>query len=242
MPLNEWMVAVVVQHMSHDWLFVTPWTAAHQASLSFTISQSLLRFMFTESVMLSNHLILCWPLLSPSILPSIRIFYNESALHIRWPKYWSFSFSISHSNEYSGLTSFRIALIDLLAVQGTLKSLLQHHHNLKALILWCSAFFMAQLSHLYMTIRIFVSKVMFLLFNMLSRFVIPGGGHDNPLQYYCLENPMEREAWQATVCGVTQSQTRLKRLSTHARSVCYSFPSKKEASFNLMAAINICII
>ena len=174
------MVAVVVQPLSHDWLFVTPWTAAHQASLFFTISQSLLRFMFTESVMLSNHLILCWPLLSPSIFLSIRIFYNESALHIRWPKCWSFSFSINHSNEYSGLTSFRIALFDLLAVQGTLKSLLQHHHNLKALILWCSAFFMVQLSHLYMTtgktigltVQIFVSKMRCLLFNMLYRFVI----------------------------------------------------------------------
>ena len=240
MPLNDRMVAVV-QSRSRDWLFVTPWTAAHQASLSF--SQSLLRFMFTESVMLSNHLILCWPLLlSPSIFPSIRIFYNELALHIRRPKCWSFSFSISHSNEYSGLTSFRIALFDLLAVQGTLKSLLQHHYNSKALILWCSAFFMVQLSHLYMTIWILVSKVMFLLFNMLSRFVIPGGGHDNPLQYSCLENPMERGAWQATVCSVTQSRTRLKWLSMHACSVCYSFPSKQEASFNFMASINLCIV
>ena len=190
MPLNDRMVAVV-QSLSRDWLFVTPWTAAHQATLSFTISQNLLRFMFTESVMLSNHLILCWPLLSPSIFPSIRIFYNELALHIRWPKCWSFSFSISHSNEYSGLTSFRIALFHLLAVKGTLKSLLQHHYNSKALILWCSAFFIVQLSHLYMTIWIFVSKVMFLLFNMLSMFVIPGGGHDNPLQYSCLENRMD---------------------------------------------------
>ena len=127
-------VVVAVQLLNHVQLSATPWPAAHQASLSF--SQSLLRFMFTESVMLSNHLILCWPLLlSPSIFPSIRIFYNELALHIRRPKCWSFSFSISHSNEYSGLTSFRIALFDLLAVQGTLKSLLQHHYNSKALIL-----------------------------------------------------------------------------------------------------------
>ena len=177
MPLKDRMVAVVVQSMSRDWLFVTPWTAAHQASLSSTISQSLLRFTFSESVMLSHHLILCWPLLlSPSIFPSIKILYNESALHIRWSKCWSFSFGISHSNQYLGLTSFRIALFDLLAVQGTLKSLLQHHHNSKTLILWCWAFLTVQLSHLYMTIWIFVSKVMFLLFNMLSRFVIPGQG------------------------------------------------------------------
>ena len=128
----------------------------------------------------SNHLILCHPLLlPPSIFPSIRVFSNESALCIRWPKYWSFSFSISPSNEYSGLISFRIDWFDLLAVQQTLKCLLQHH-NLKASILWCSAFFMVQLSHPYMTtgkiiawtIQTFVSKVMSLLFNMLSRFVI----------------------------------------------------------------------
>ena len=164
MPLNDRMVAVV-QSLSRDWLFVTPWTAAHQASLSFTISQNLLRFMFTESVMLSNHLILCWPLLlSPSIFPSIRIFYNELALHIRWPKCWSFSFSISHSNEYSGLTSFRIALFHLLAVKGTLKSLLQHHSS-KASIIRCSAFFTVQLSHPYMT----TGKTMLLLLSHFSR-------------------------------------------------------------------------
>ena len=116
-------------------LFATSWTAAHQASLSFTISQSLLKLMSTESVMPSNHFILCHSnILLPSIFSSIRVFSNESALHIRWPKYWSFSFSISPSNEYSGLISFRIDWFDLLAVQGTLKSLLQHH-NLKALIL-----------------------------------------------------------------------------------------------------------
>ena len=123
----------------------------HQASLSFTFSQSLLKLMSIESVMSSNHLILCHPLLPlPSIFPSIRVFSNESALRIRWPKYWSFSFSISPSSEYSGLMSFRMDWLDFLAVQGTLKSLLQHHSS-KASILRCSAFFMVQLSHPYMT-------------------------------------------------------------------------------------------
>ena len=128
----------------------TAWTAAHQASLSITSSQSLLKLMSIELVRASNHLILCHPLLPlPSIFPSIRVFSNESALHIRWPKYWSFSFSISPSNEYSGLISFRMDWLYLLAVQGTLKSLLQHHIS-KASIL-CSAFFIVQLSHPYMT-------------------------------------------------------------------------------------------
>ena len=129
----------------------TPWTAAQQASFSMTNSQSLLKLMSIESVMPSNHHILCRSLLfPPSIFPSIRVFSNESALCIRWPKYWSFSLSISPSNEYSGLISFRMDWLDLLAVQGTLKSLLQHHSS-KASILWCSAFFMVQLSHPYMT-------------------------------------------------------------------------------------------
>ena len=133
-------MVVVVQLLSHVQLFVTPWTTAHQASLSFTISWSLLKLMFTESVMPPKHLILCHPLLlPPSICPSIRVFSSESALHIRWPKYWSFSFSISPSNEHSGLISFRIDWFDL-GVQGTLKSLLQHHSS-KASILRCSAFF-----------------------------------------------------------------------------------------------------
>ena len=128
---------------------MTPWTAALQASLSITNSQSLLKLMSIESVMPSNHLILCHPLLlPPSIFPSIRVFSNESLLHIRWPKYWIFSFNISPSNECSGLISFRIDWLDLLAVQGTLKSLLQHHSS-KASILWCSAFFILQLSHPY---------------------------------------------------------------------------------------------
>ena len=128
-----------------------PWTVAHQSSLSITNSRSLLKLISIESVMPSNHLILCHPLLLlPSVFPSIRIFSNESALRIRWPKYWSFSFSISLSNQYSGLISFRIDWFDFLAFQGTLKRLLQHH-NLKALILQCSAIFMVQLSYLYMT-------------------------------------------------------------------------------------------
>ena len=130
--------------------FATPWTATHRSSLSFTISQSLLKFMSIESVMPSNHLILCRPLLLPSVFPSIRVFSNESALHSRWPKDWSFSFSISPFNKYSGLISFRIDWFYLLRVQGTVKSLFQHHSS-KALILWCSAFFMVQLSHPYMT-------------------------------------------------------------------------------------------
>ena len=129
--------------------FVTPWTAASQASLSITNSQSLLKLMSIESVMPSNHLIFCHPLLLlPSIFPSIRVFSSVSVLHIKWPKYWSFSFIISPSNEYSELISYRIDWFDLLAVQGTLKSILQHHSS-KASILWCSAFFMFQLSHLY---------------------------------------------------------------------------------------------
>ena len=140
-----------IQLLSPVRLFATPWTAVCQASLSITNSQSLLKLMPIESVMPSNHLILCHHLLlPPSIFPSIRVFSNESVLCIRWPKYWSFSFSISSSNEYSALISFRMDSLDLLAVQGTLKSLLQHHSS-KASILWRSAFFLVQLSHPYMT-------------------------------------------------------------------------------------------
>ena len=172
-------VFLFVQSLSRVRLFAVPRTAAHQAYLSFTISQILLRLMSVASLMLSKHLILYHPLLSPSVFPSIRVFSNESVLHIRWPKYWSFSFSISPSNEYSRLTSFRMDWLELLVVQGTLKSLLQHHSS-KASILQRSAFFIVQLSHPYMTtgktiglIRwTFVGKVMFLLFNMLSRLVI----------------------------------------------------------------------
>ena len=142
---------VVVPLLSHVQLFVTPWTAAHQSSLSLTISQSLLKLTFIESVMPSNHLILCCPLLLlSSIFPSIRVFSNELAFYIRWPKYWSFRFSISPSNEYSGLISITIDWLDLLAVQGTLKSLLQHHSS-KASVLQYSAFFMVQLSRPFMT-------------------------------------------------------------------------------------------
>ena len=137
--------------LSRVWLFETLWTTACQASLSVTNSQSLLKLISIESVMPSNYLILCGPvLLLPLIFPSIRVFSNESVLHVRWPEYWSFSFGISSSNEYSGLISFRMNWLDLLAVQGTLKSLLQHHSS-KASILWRSAFFIVQLSHPYTT-------------------------------------------------------------------------------------------
>ena len=137
----------LVQSLSHVRLFVTLGTAAPQTSLSITNSQSLPKLMSIESVMPSSHLILCRPfLLPPSIFPSIKVFPNESVLHIRWPKYWNVSFNISPSNEYSGLISFRMDWLDLLAVQGTLKSLLQHHSS-KAPILWHSAFFVVQLSH-----------------------------------------------------------------------------------------------
>ena len=167
-----------VPSLTHVRLSVTPCPAARQAALSFTISRSSPKLMSIESVMPSKHLILCRPLLLPSVFPSIRVFPNELALCISWPSYWSFSFNIRPSSEYSGLTSFRIDLFDL-AVQGTLKSLLQHLSS-KASILWCSAFFMVQLLHLYMmagktialTIQTFVGKVMSLLFNMLSRYVI----------------------------------------------------------------------
>ena len=171
---------ISVQLLSRVRLFATPWTAAHQASLSIIKSWSLLKLMSIELVMPSNHLILCCPLLlPPSIFPSIRVFSDESVLRIRWPKYWSFSFSISPANEYSGLISLRMDWLDLLAVQGTLKSLLQHHSS-KASILWHWAFFIVQFSHPYMTTgktmaltrQTFVSKVMSLLFIMLSRLAI----------------------------------------------------------------------
>ena len=175
------LIAVAfVQPPSHVQLFVSPWTTAHQASLSITNSWSLPKFMSIALVMPSSHRILCCPLpLLPSIFPSITDFSNELAVHIRWPKYWSFSFSISPSNEYSGLISLKIDWFDLLAIQGTFKSLLQHQ-SLKASILWCSALFTVQLSQLYMTtgktialtIRTFVDRVMSLLFNTLSRFII----------------------------------------------------------------------
>ena len=168
-----------VKLFSHVRLFVTLWTAARQACLSITNSRSLLKFMSIASVMPFNHLIICRPLLLlPSIFPSVRVFSCESDLHIRWPKYWSFSFNISPSNEHSGWISFRMDWINLLAVQGTLKSLLQHHSS-KESIHWCSAFFMVPSSHPYMTagkttaltVQTFFTNVISLLFNMLSRFV-----------------------------------------------------------------------
>ena len=172
--------ALSIQSLSRVRLIETPWTTAHQASLSITNSWSLPKLMSIESVMPSNHFILCCPLLLlPSIFPSIRVFSSESALPIRWPKYWSFSFNISPSNEHPGLISFRMDWLDLLAVHRTLKSLLQHHSS-KASILHHSAFLTVQLSHPYMTSgktialtrRTFVDKVMSLLFNTLSRLVI----------------------------------------------------------------------
>ena len=164
-----------VQSLSCVQLFATPWTAAHQSSLSSTISQSLLKLMSIESVMPSSHLVLCHPLLLlPCIFPSIRVFSSQSAFCNRWPKFWSFS--ISPYNEYSGLISFRMNWLDLLAVQGTLKSLFQDHSS-KASFLWCLAFFIVQLSHphgriIALTRQTFVGKVMSLLFNMLSQLVI----------------------------------------------------------------------
>ena len=169
-----------VQSLRHVRFFATPWIAARQASLSITNSRSSLRLTSIESVMPSSHLILCRPLLLlPPIPPSIRVFSNESTLRMRWPKYWSFSFSIIPSKEHPELISFRMDWVDLLAVQGTLKSILQHHSS-KASILRHSAFFTVQLSHPYMTTgktialtkRAFVGKVMSLLLNMLSRLVV----------------------------------------------------------------------
>ena len=169
-----------VQSLSHVRLFATPWIAARQASLSITNSRSSPRLMSIESVTPSSRLILCCPLLIlPLIPPSIRVFSSESTLHMRWPKYWSYNFNITPYNEHRGLISFRMDWLDLLAVQGTLKSLLQHHSS-KASILWRSAFFIVQLSHPYMTTgktialtrRTFVGKVISLLFNILSRLIV----------------------------------------------------------------------
>ena len=176
---TEQNVVIDVQLVSHIQLFATPWTAACQVPLSFTVSRGGLKFMSIKLVMPSKHLVLCHPFLCPLLFPSIRVFPSESALGIRWPKYWSFGFSNSPSDGYLELISFRIDWFDGLAVQGTLKSLLQHHSS-KASILQHSAFFTVQLSHPYMTTgktialtrRTFVGKVMSLLFNMLSRLVI----------------------------------------------------------------------
>ena len=205
-----------VQSLSHVGLFATPWTAACQTSLSITNCWSLPKPMSIELVMPSNHLILCCPLLLlPSVFPSI--FSNETALPIRWPKYWSFSFNISPSHEHSGLISFRVDWLDLLAVQGTLKSLLQHHSS-KASILQRSAFLIVQLSHPYMTTGktialtrwTFVSKVMSLLFNMLSRSVITFLPRNTHLLISWLQSPSAvilepRKIKSATVSTVSPS-------------------------------------
>ena len=186
-----------VQSLSRVQLFATPWIGARQASLSITISQSSLRLTSIESVMPSSHLILgCSLLFLPPILPSIRVFSNESTLRMRWPKYWSFSFSIIPSKETPGLISFRMDWLDLLAVQGTLKSLLQHHRS-KASILRLSDFFTVQLSHPYMTTgktialtrRTLVGKVMSLLLNMLSRLVITSLPRSKRLLISWLQSP-----------------------------------------------------
>ena len=212
-----------VQSLSQVLLFVTPWTAACQASLSITNTQSPPKPMSTELVMPSNHLTLCCPLLLlPSIFPSTRVFSNESALHMRWPKYWSFSFSISPSSEHSGLISFRMDWLDLLAVQGTLMSLIQHHSS-KASTLQCSAFFIVQLSHRYMTIgknhSLDVVTLKFFCYDLLGNITAsPGdsdvknlpvsagdvglitvGGTGNPLQNPDLGNPMNRRTWWAAI-------------------------------------------
>ena len=187
-----------VQLLSRVQLFVTPWTAAHQASLSITNSQSLLKLTSVESVVPSNHLILCRPLLLwPSICPRIRVFSNESVLPFRWPKYWSFSFSIRPSNEYLGPISFRIDWFDLLAMQRTFKNLLQHHSS-KAPVSRHSAFFMVHLSHAHVTngktIALtrwtFVGKVMSLLFKMLSRLVIGFLPRSKSLLISWLQSPL----------------------------------------------------
>ena len=202
-----------VQLLSHVRLFATPWTVACQGSLSNTNSWSLLKLMSIELVMPSNHLILCCPfLLPPSIFPSIRIFSDKSALHIRWPKYRSFSFNISHSNEHLGLISFRVDWLDLLAVQGTLKSLLQHHSS-KASILRLSAFFIVQLSHPYMTTGktialtrwTFVGKVMSLLLNMLSRLVITFLPRSKHLLISWLQSPSAVILWPPKIKSDTVS-------------------------------------
>ena len=197
--LSQFILCFSSVQFSHSVLSesATPWTATCQASLSITNSRSLLKLLFIESVMPSNHFTLCHPfLLLPSIFPSIKVFSNESVLRIRWPKYWSFSFSISPSNEYSGLISFRMDQLDLLAVQGTLKSLFQHHSS-EASILRHSACSIVQLSHRYMTTgkiialirQTFTGKVMSLLFNMLSRFVIAFFSRSKHLLISYLQSP-----------------------------------------------------
>ena len=222
----NWKIGIdifTLSSVTQSCLFVTPWTAARQASLSITNPRSLVKLMSIESVMPSNHLILCCPLLLlPSVIPTIRVFSNESALHIRWPKYWSFSFNISPSNEHSGLIFFRMDWLDLLAVQGTLKSLLQHH-NSKASVLQHSAFFIVQLLHPYMTTGktialtrwTFVGKVLSLLFSMLSRLVVTFLPRSKCLLISWLQSPSAvilepKKIKSATVCAVSPSICRVK--------------------------------
>ena len=210
-----------VHLLSHVRLFATPRTAARLASLSITNSWSLLKLMSIELVMPSNHLILCHPLLLlPSVFPSIRVFSNESVLCMRWSKYWSFSFSTSPSNEYSGLISFRMDWLDLLAIQGTRKSLFQHHSS-KASILRRSAFFMVQLSHPYLTTGktkalttgTFVGKVMSLLFNMLSKVVITFLSRSKRLLISQLQSP--------SAVILEPPKLRSVRVCTVSPSICY---------------------
>ena len=219
--INYFLARSHVQSLSRVRLFAIPWTTACQASLSITNSRSLLRLMPFESVMPSNHLVLCCPLLlPPSIIPSIRVFSNKSVLHIRWPKYWSFSFSIGPSNEHPGLISFRMDWLDLLAVQETLKILLQHHSS-KASLLLHSAFFIVQLSHPYMTtgktIALnrwnFVDKIMSLLLNMLYRLVITFLPRSKRLLISWLQSP----------CAVISEPRKIKSdtVSTVYPSICH---------------------
>ena len=217
-----------VQSLTCVWLFVTPWTAAPQASLSITNFRSPHKPMSIESMMPSNHLILCHPLLLlPSVFPSVRVFSNESALRIRWPKYWSFSFNIRPSNEYPGLISFRIDWLDLLAIQGTLKILLQHHSS-KASVLRCSAFFIFQLSRPYMAIgktialtrQNFVGKVISLLLNMLSRLVITFLPRSKHLLILWLQSP-----------SVVSLEPRKIKSATVSPSICHEV----EESYSLIS-------
>ena len=234
-----------VQLLSRVQLFVTPWVVARQASLSITNSRSSPKLMSIESVIPSSHLILCHPLLLLTPIPlSVRVFSNESTLLIRWPKYWSFSFSISPSNEHPGLISFRMDWLDLLAVQGTLKSLLQHHSSKASILrlmhskirhstLLCSIGWPWPCA-LVKWYTIWASQVVLVVKNLpanagdardvglipgLGRS--PGEGNGNPLQYSCLENPMNRWAWWATVHRAAKSQTLLKKLSMHTQIVQY---------------------
>ena len=222
-----------VQSLSCIRLFVSPWTAARQASLSIANSRSWPKLMSIELVIPSSHLILCCPLLlQPSILPSIRVFSNESVLRIRWTKYWSFSFSISPFNEYSGLISFRMDWLDLLAVQGTLKSILQHHSS-KASILRHSAFFIVQLSHPHMTTGktialtrgTFVGKVISLPFNMLSRLVIAFLPRSKRLLISWLQSP------SAVILEPPPSQKKSVTVSTVSPSICHEVMGPDDLSF-----------